>query len=104
MESEFQAVVDGDIIRIAIRRSRVDAASAGVFKEVVSSTWQPTLKHAVIDMSQVEFVDSSGVGALLGVLRRLPQGEGSVVLKAMRPQVLSVIELLRLHRVFQIEE
>lgn len=103
MENEFRAQVEGDAILIAVHRARMDAASAPRFKDVVGKVWTDSLKSAVIDLAAVDFIDSSGVGALLSVLRRLPQGEGTVTLRAMKPQVLSVIELLRLHRVFQIE-
>lgn len=104
MENEFRAQVEGDAILIAVQRSRMDAASAPRFKDVVAAVWTDSLKSAAVDMSAVDFIDSSGVGALLSVLRRLPQGEGTVTLRSMKPQVLSVIELLRLHRVFQIAD
>jgi len=81
----------------------MDAAFIATFKEQVSAAWKAGLTKAVVDMGRVEFIDSSGVGALLSVLRRLPQSDATVVLKDMRPQVLSVIELLRLQRIFQIE-
>ena len=103
MEDEFSAQAEGKTIRITVNRGRMDAASAAKFKEAVATAWVEGLTTADVDMSRVEFIDSSGVGALLGVLRRLPQGDGGVVLRAMRPQVLSVIELLRLQKIFRIE-
>jgi len=102
MQDEFRAQVEGNTIEIAINRSRMDASCVGRFKDCLQEAWKEGLERAVVDMGVVEFIDSSGVGALLGVMRRLPQGEATVVLKSMRPQVVSVIELLRLHRVFGI--
>lgn len=102
MDDVFSAQVNGTSIEIVLLRERMDAAAALKFKDGLNSIWQPGLTGAVIDLGNVEFIDSSGVGALLGVYRRF--AEGAVVsLKSMRPQVLSVIELLRLHRIFQIQ-
>ena len=81
----------------------MNAAYVSAFKEQMAAVWSDGITKAVFDMSLVEFVDSSGVGALLGVLRRLPQREATVALKGMQPQVRTVFELLRLQRVFQIE-
>jgi anti-sigma B factor antagonist len=99
----FQAQAEGGTIHIIITQPRMHAATAGKFKELIGNHWSPGLTHATIDLSQVEFIDSSGVGALLSVYRRLPESAEAVTLKAMRPQVRAVIELLRLHRIFQIE-
>ena len=79
------------------------AACVPAFKEQIAAAWNDGITRAVVDMSLVEFVDSSGVGALLGLLRRLPQCEATVVIKGMQPQVRTVFELLRLQRIFQIE-
>jgi len=81
----------------------MDAATVSRFKEQIAEFWEKGLERAAIDMASVEFIDSSGVGALLGIYRRFPEGSASVTLRNMRPQVQSVIELLRLHRIFTIE-
>jgi len=103
MKDQIRAQAEGNTIHIVISRPRMDAAFLATFKEQVSAAWIDGLTRAVVDMSLVEFVDSSGVGSLLGVLRRLPPSSATVVLKNMRPQVRSVIELLRLQRIFHIE-
>ena len=51
---------------------------------------------------KVDFIDSSGVGALLGVYKRLSGDEPNLQLKRLQPPVQSVIELLRLHTIFDI--
>ena len=56
----------------------------------------------VLDMSQVQFVDSSIIGALVGLLRRARAAGGDVKLAAVTPEVEMIFEITRLHRVFQI--
>lgn len=103
MEPTFSAQVEGTVITIVLLRPRFDAAAAARFKAQLTETWPAGLTAAAVDMSVVDFIDSSGVGALLGLYRRFPDG-AMVTLRALQPQVLSVIELLRLHRIFQIQE
>lgn len=81
---------------------RLDAASARDFKKEVDGLWNDGVTAVQFDFSKVEFIDSSGVGALLGVYKRLPQGSASVRLTHVKAPVQSVIELLRLHRIFEI--
>jgi len=55
------------------------------------------------DLASLDFIDSSGVGALLSLYKRLPPPNPSVKLLRVKPTVQAVIELLRLHRIFEIE-
>ncbi len=82
--------------------ARLDAASSRDFKKEMESLWGDNVTAVELDFSKVDFIDSSGVGALLGVYKRLPQGTGSVKLTKVKAPVQSVIELLRLHRIFEI--
>ena len=103
MEQQIRAQAEGNILHVVIALPRMNAGHIPAFKEQIAAAWNGEITGAVVDMSLVEFVDSSGVGALLGLLRRLPQAKATVVLRGMQPQVRTVFELLRLQRVFQIE-
>lgn len=99
-------VNDGQTLEGTLRAEvgvvRLDAASARDFKKEVDSLWSDGVTAVEFDFSKVEFIDSSGVGALLGVYKRLPQGSATVRLTNVKAPVQSVIELLRLHRIFEI--
>jgi len=62
--------------------------------------WQPEVERLTIDLRAVSFLDSSGVGALLSVYKKLPPDKPSVKLLNVQPPVQTVVELLRLHRIF----
>src|SRR5437588_242740 len=89
-------------LRMIIHCSRLDAASARDLKKGCEDLWQSGVERVTIDMHNVEFLDSSGVGALLSIYKRLPPHNPSVKLLHVQPAVQSVIELLRLHRIFEI--
>lgn len=102
----MNAVIDtasqGEKLTVTVKVSRLDAALARDFKAGVEAGWVDGLKVVEIDLGAVDFVDSSGVGALLSVYRRLPNGSGVTRLRQVKPPVMAVLELLRLHRVFEI--
>ena len=92
---------EGALLRLTVKTERLDAASARPFKQEVDAAWPAGTTQVRIDLGAVQFVDSSGIGAILGVYKKLPTG--GVVLLNVRPQVRTVIELLRLHRIFEIQ-
>ena len=100
-------IVSGSItdstLTITINTARLDAATASAFKSDCEALWQSSVTNVVADLSSVEFIDSSGVGALLNLYRRLPPANPSVKLRNTKPTVQAVIELLRLHRIFELE-
>lgn len=101
MASVLNATRQADRLCITVTTARLDAHSVREFKASVEAAWSPVVRSVEIDLSAVEFLDSSGVGALLSVYKRLPAA-GSVRLENVRPAVQTVIELLRLHRIFDL--
>ena len=55
----------------------------------------------VVDLSTTVFMDSSGLGALIGCLKKARQAGGDLRLAAPTEQVTTVLELTNLHRVLQ---
>ena len=70
------------------------------FKEKVRTDIADGNRHLVVDLGQVEFVDSSGLGALISALKVLRAVDGDLKLANLTEQVRLVLEITRLHRVF----
>ena len=85
-------------LEIKVLVSRFDAAVCDEFRRYIDELWSDSTDQVTLDLSCVEFIDSSGVGALIGVRKR--GGGGRVILRGVTPHVRSVIELLRLQREF----
>lgn len=56
--------------------------------------------NLVIDLSEVGFMDSSGLGVLVGALRRVNEGGGRIVLAGTQRPVERVLEITGLNRLF----
>jgi anti-sigma B factor antagonist len=58
--------------------------------------------NLVVDLGMVRFVDSSGLGSLVSGFKNASARNGNLKLCGLQPQVKSMFELTRLHRVFEI--
>lgn len=56
----------------------------------------------VLDLSQVSFIDSSCLGALVAVAKALREKQGDVKIAGLRDDLLSIFQITRLDRVFNI--
>ena len=98
----IEAIASKNVLGVTVAARRLDAASARDFKLECEAAWSAAITAVEIDLSNVEFVDSSGVGALLSIYKKLPAQSSGVKLLRTKPAVQSVIELLRLHRIFEL--
>ena len=98
----FDLNSDSKELRIRVAVPQFDAAAVADFKSALDAAWKPGIARVVLDLAAVEFIDSSGVGALLSVQKRLPPAGEPVTLRRVRPAVISVLQLLRLQRVFNL--
>ncbi|MEI6491541.1 MAG: STAS domain-containing protein [Verrucomicrobiota bacterium] len=102
MADEFQTNIVGDALHIAVSLARLDAGSSALIKAHLQDRIDPDVRRAEVDLGSVQFIDSSGVGFLLGIYRKLPNDGAEVILRNVQPPVQAVLELLRLHRVFKL--
>lgn len=96
MSNVLQSTFDDGVLRGTVLVARVDAATARNFKAALEAAWRPELKRVELDFGAVEFMDSSGVGALISSYRKLGATPGSLRVVRARPNVRSLLELLRL--------
>ena len=64
----------------------------------------PTVVHLVLDLENLTFMDSSGIGVLLGRLRQLQQRGGSLSVRGMKPPVEKLFRLSGLHQVIGVQD
>jgi anti-sigma B factor antagonist len=92
----------GAVVLIEIREERLDAHNSGELKAQMLHLFEEGKTSIVIDLHEVRFVDSSGLGALVSGFKNASARNGNLKLSGLQPQVKSMFELTRLHRVFEI--
>jgi anti-sigma B factor antagonist len=93
--------IDAGTLKLKVLDKRMDARSASEFKERVGSLIKAGNRRIALDLSEVEFIDSSGLGALVSVLRQLGD-QGEIAIGGVRDTVASLFKLTRLDKVFQL--
>lgn len=86
---------------ITVEEIRVDAAVAVVFKQKMTEMTDHPAKRVILDLSSVEFLDSSGLGAVVGAMKSLGEGR-TLDLAGLTPTVQKVFRLTRMDTVFRI--
>ena len=79
---------------------RLDASSASDLKDSLKRAAETGTIYQVIDMADVNFIDSSGLSVLVAVYKTVREKGGSIVLVDVGPQVQVALELTRLDQVF----
>lgn len=62
-----------------------------------------SITHLVLDLENLTFMDSSGIGVLLGRLKMLQARGGTLGVQNMQPQVEKLFRLSGLHRVIDVQ-
>ncbi len=92
----------GAVVLIEVKEERLDAHNSGSLKTEMLSLFEDGKQNLVIDLKEVRFVDSSGLGSLVSGFKNASARNGNLKLCGLQPQVKSMFELTRLHRVFEI--
>src|SRR5215471_15298653 len=98
---ELMCEHSGDVLVVVLAGAQLDASTAAEFKSDIAPVLE-AYSQVVFDLSQLAFVDSSGLGALLSCLRQMHAKGGDLKLCGMLPPVRALFELVRMHRLFYI--
>ncbi|MEM1430047.1 MAG: STAS domain-containing protein [Pseudomonadota bacterium] len=98
---ELSAVTAGDVRVISIASERIDAAAAIRFKDSMREATAGWSGRVILNMQAVDFIDSSGLGAIVSAMKALEGGQG-LELAGLAPKVVKVFRLTRMDTVFTI--
>jgi anti-sigma B factor antagonist len=90
-----------DLTIITVKAGRIDAAAAIAFKDAMRAALADGPDHVVLDLSQVTFVDSSGLGAVVAAMKMTGDGR-RLDLAGLTPDVSKVFRLTRMDTIFTI--
>lgn len=91
----------GDLLVVRAMEDRIDAAAAILFKERMRAATEGQAGHVLLDLSRVQFLDSSGLGAVVAVMKLLAP-DRRLELAGLTPTVEKVFRLTRMDSVFTI--
>ncbi len=98
---DLQSTTHGTYKFISVNAERIDASVAIQFKDAMRAEAEGGPDHVVLDLGQVKFIDSSGLGAIVAAMKQLGKGR-KLDLAALTPDVEKVFRLTRMDTVFTI--
>jgi anti-sigma B factor antagonist len=91
----------GDDAAVIRPQGRLTLVTAPQLRSLVLKAVEDHRIRVVIDLSETEFMDSSGLGALISGLKTTRQAGGDLRIACMGPQVATIIQLANLDRILR---
>jgi anti-sigma B factor antagonist len=84
-------------------RGELDVSTAPRLKETLGQLIDKGVRDLTLDLTDLVFIDSNGLHALVASLKRLRERDGTLRLRAPRPNVRKVLEIVGLTEVVPID-
>jgi len=97
----LQQHLEGSALIASPLGKNLDASNVQTFRAAIIPKLEQH-NRIVIDLSNVEFIDSAGVGTLISCLRIVTEREGQLRLCGLNRAVRVLFELMRMHRLFEV--
>jgi anti-sigma B factor antagonist len=101
MEIEFNEIGEHKIIAVS---GEVDLYNVSELKKALFSITDGSHRSVVVDMKNVNYMDSSGIGALVAGQKKMNAHNGKFALLNIHDDVLNILKLATLDRFFKIYE
>lgn len=90
-------------VPVLVARGEIDVYTSPDFRGELQQLVAGDADTVVVDFSAVDFIDSSGLGVLVGALKRMRERDGTIVLRGMTPSTQKVFDITGLTTLFSIE-
>ncbi len=84
--------------------SKLNILVAQSLKEEIAQYLNKPGKKIILNLEGIEYIDSSGFGALLSILRNAKNNDSTFKICNISPDVMELVKLLQLHNVFEIHD
>ncbi len=99
---KFDVTKNGNGAVLTLKDRKLDVSVSPELKGEFILLCRPTLKSLIIDLSAVEFCDSSGLSAFLIAERQMREHKGVIKLVGVHKKILSLLKISQLDKVFPV--
>ena len=99
MESRVESFNNVDVMRVS---GRIDLVTSNTLKDSIRERLHEKRLFLVLNMERVDFINSSGLGALVSILKDVRLVNGRLILSNLAPYVQEIFEITQLSNVFEI--
>jgi len=102
-EAEFEVLTDDRLgAVVVVARGEIDVASAPELHAALNEAMGAQAGTVIVDLSAVTFIDSTGLGVLVGAEKDMREAEQHLQLVVSQPQISRLLELTGLDTVFTV--
>ena len=92
----------GAICILNLKGSFVGRPAVSIFERAIFDLLRDELTHIILDLSELKFIDSSGLGAMISAMVSVGRKEGALKLAAVQGEVQRIVKSMNLDRVFDV--
>ncbi|MHB2018642.1 MAG: STAS domain-containing protein [Candidatus Xenobia bacterium] len=82
-------------------QGEIDVANAPMFKLKATELLEAGHRHIVLNLDELNFIDSVALGILIGLLRKAREMAGDIVIVCNHPRIEKLFSVTGLHRAFR---
>lgn len=91
----------GDVLLCQLS-GNIETGNVSEAKDLLQTAWEQKKPQILFDLSKVEYVDSAGLGFLIGTLRRAAQAGGSLKLCGLSAYLTGIFAIVNLQNILEI--
>ncbi|MEF9989385.1 MAG: STAS domain-containing protein [Christensenellaceae bacterium] len=92
-ENKIRVKLEGDL----------DLNTVSAFKRCMDEKIDETPANVEIDCCDLRYIDSTGIGVLVSVLKKVREYDGNIKLKELKPYLFKIFDVTGLTNIFEIE-
>ena len=87
---------------LVIPNGDLDIYTSNKFKEKIMNSFEKNQGDIFIDGSKLDYVDSTGLGALISILKSVKDTDHKIIVTNLKPNIKKLFEITELDKVFTI--
>lgn len=94
---------NGDSVAVINVQGEVDVYTAPKLREEIHKQLDQGATKIVVDLTNVAYMDSSGLGVLIGALKRAREENGDLVVASPNPRISRILDVTGLSKIFNVQ-
>ena len=96
-----ESTTEADMVAITAD-GEIDLATVNTLRSAITNALQSGASRLTLDLENVTYIDSSGLGTLIGAHKRLASSGGTVTVRCSKPRILRLLSITGLDRVLTV--
>ncbi|WP_200980189.1 STAS domain-containing protein [Echinicola sp. 20G] len=104
MKLSYNSQREGDSLVLSIKGDLIGDEAGPRLVEIISDALEKKIKNCIIDLQEVRYISSSGIGVLITMLTKMRNAGGDVYLASPSEHVKKLLIITKLNNIFTVYE